>query len=121
MIYKMFNGVHIDLSKVVAVGPIVPLEDNRMGFRVSVQLMDRPLTWFIPPLTEKDGELIREQAVAASAKAIEEGLSDEARKEAFKLARGNAFELVRGKKQRILEDAHADLMAAWRAVSEVPA
>lgn len=39
-IYKMYDGRHIDLSKIVAVGPMV---GNQFG--VWFQLMDRPI-WF---------------------------------------------------------------------------
>jgi hypothetical protein len=45
MIYKMFDGRHIDLSKVVAVGAIESKYDWDGYFLVWFQLMDKPLQW----------------------------------------------------------------------------
>lgn len=69
MIYKMLNGTHIDLSKIVSVDPV---DEIIRGFRVNVQLMDKTLKYGsvwedseFEGLTETTPDVVREDLLKA--------------------------------------------------------
>lgn len=66
MIYKMFDGRHIDLSRVVAIGPTESEYGFDGWFHVWFQLMDHPLTW--TKGQPKSGEFGKPDAAAHNAR-----------------------------------------------------
>ncbi len=86
-IFKMYDGRHVDLSKIVAVGGVVVYENLPQWsyFEVWFQLMDLPLRF---------------------------GVSDK-----FEGLEGEEFKTAVTSAVETMEDGHAALMAAWQSLA----
>lgn len=109
-IFKTFNGRHVDLSKIVAIGPIDDRDPDVPRFDVWFQLMDGPM-WFTTPAWSQE----ECQAMVDAERDALKAFSGSGRATGFDIrdATKEFREGIQTRKADELKDGYSALMRAW--------
>lgn len=123
MIHKMYDGRHIDVSKIVCVGPVIsrgeydfqrsplPMEAH---FRVWFQLADKPMLFECPCLTSEEKQyisMVEREFVKNCARVWSDAKSDIS--SLLETSKNASAPLIEAHEDE-LKAAHAELIALWQ-------